>query len=120
MVMESTPRKACRAAYPFLFALFGLTCLLSSSEACPMQSAAELFPGPWLEVTQEIRDILTQNNVSACRQAAGRVSSRNPSEYLLYCTSDEKFWTSWRIQPAARTVQGPGGLLQGIALPEGY
>ena len=67
------------------------------------------FPGPRLEVTQEIRDILDLNKVSACSQAAGRESSLNPGEYLLYCTSDEKLWTSWRVQPAARTIRGPAG-----------
>jgi hypothetical protein len=118
--MESTPRRHCRAAYPFSLVLLGLTCLLNPSEARPMQLPSEQFPGPWLEVTQEIRDILALRMVSACSQAAGRVSSRNPGEYLLYCTSDEKHWTSWRIQPAARTVRGPGRLFQGIELPGGY
>jgi hypothetical protein len=78
------------------------------------------FPGPWLEVTQEIRDILTLNKVSACTQAAARASSQNPGEYLLYCTSDEKLWTSWHIQAGARFVRGPGKLLEGIAPPDGY
>jgi hypothetical protein len=71
-------------------------------------------------VTQEIRDILTLNKVAACSQAAGRESSRDPGVYLLYCTSDEKRWTSWRVQPAARSVRGPGRLFQGIEPPEGY
>jgi hypothetical protein len=50
----------------------------------------------------------------------GRQSSRNPGEYLLYCTRDEKLWTSWRVQPAAHKVRGPGKLFEGIALPESY
>jgi hypothetical protein len=119
-MMESTPRKPRRVAYPFRCALLGLACLLNSSEARPIQSPSEQFPGPWLEVTQEVRDILAVKKVSACSQAAGRESSRNPGEYLLYCTSDEKLWTSWRVQPAARTVRGPGRLFQDIALPNGY
>jgi hypothetical protein len=118
--MESTPRKPRRVAYPFSFALLGLACLLKPSEARPPQLPSEQFPGPWLEVTQEIRDILALKKVFACSQAAQRTSSRNPGEHLLYCTSDEKHWTSWRIYPAARTVQGPGTLLQGLALPDGY
>jgi hypothetical protein len=117
--MESIPRKPLRAAYHCSLALF-LTGLLGTADARPMLSLSEQFPGPWLEVTQEIRDILTLNKVSACSQAAGRESSRNPGEYLLYCTSDEKLWTSWRVQPAARTVRGPGGLVRGIGLPDGY
>jgi hypothetical protein len=118
--MESIPRKPLRAACHCSLVLLGLTCLLGTVDARPMLSASERFPGPWLEVTQEIRDILTLNKVAACSQAAGRESSRNPGEYLLYCTSDEKLWTSWRVQPAARTVRGPGRLFEGIALPEGY
>ena len=118
--MESIPHKPRQAAYHFSLALSWLTCLLSTADARPMLLPAEQFPGPWLEVTQEIRDVLALNKVSACSQAAGRESSRNPGEYLLYCTTDEKLWTSWRVQPAGRTVRGPGRLLQGIAPPEGY
>ena len=115
--MELIPRKRLRAACHCSLAL-GLLCLLGTADARPLPS--EQFPGPWLEVTQEIRDILTHKKVAACSQAAGRESSRDPGVYLLYCTSDEKLWTSWRVQPAARTVRGPGRLFQGIALPEGY
>jgi hypothetical protein len=118
--MESIPRKLVRAAYHCSLALLGLTCLLGTADARPMLLPSEQFPGPWLEITQEIRDVLTLNKVSACSQAAGRESSRAPGEYLLYCTSDEKHWTSWRVQPAAHTVRGPGRLFPGIALPDGY
>jgi hypothetical protein len=116
--MGSIPRKPLRAAYHCSFALLGLTCLLRTADARPMLLQSEQFPGPWLEVTQEIRDVLALNKVSACSQAARRESSRNPGEYLLY--SDEKLWTSWRVRPAARTVRGPGRLFQGIALPDEY
>jgi hypothetical protein len=118
--MASIPRKPLRTACHYGLALLGLTCLLSAADARPMLLPSERFPGPWLEVTQEIRDILTLNKVGACSQAAGRESSSNPGEYLLYCTSDEKLWTSWRVHPAARTVRGPGRLFQDIALPNGY
>jgi hypothetical protein len=118
--MRSIPRNPLRAAYHCSLTLLGLTCLLSTADARPMLLLSEQFPGPWLEVTQEIRDTLALNKVSACSQAARRESSRNPGEYLLYCTSDEKHWTSWRVQPAAHTVRGPGKLFQGIALPDGY
>jgi hypothetical protein len=118
--MESIPRKPLRAVRHCSLALLGLTCLLGAADARPMLLPSERFPGPWLEVTQEVRDILMLNKVSACSQAAGRESSRDPGEYLLYCTSDEKLWTSWRVQPAARTVRGPGRLFQGIGLPDGY
>jgi len=118
--MESIPRKPLRAACHCSLALLGLTCLLGTADARPMLLSSERFPGPWLEVTQEIRDILTLNKVSACSQAVGRESSRNLGEYLLYCTSDEKLWTSWRVQPATGSVRGPGRLFQDIALPDRY
>ena len=44
----------------------------------------------------------------------------NPGVYLLYCTSDEKVWTGWRVKPAARAVRGPSRLFQDIAPPDGY
>jgi len=50
----------------------------------------------------------------------GRHSSRNPDEYLLYCTRDEKLWTSWRVHLAAHKVRGPGKVFEGIALSDGY
>ncbi|WP_057836538.1 hypothetical protein [Bradyrhizobium jicamae] len=117
--MEAIPRKPLRTASHCSLVIL-LACLVGTADARPMLSPAEQFPGPWLEVTQEVRDILTLNKVSACSQAAGRESSRNPGEYLLYCTSDEKRWTSWRVQPAARSVRGPSGLFRDIGLPEGY
>lgn len=116
--MESIPRRPRKVAHHLSLALLGLTSLLCTADARPLPS--EEFPGPWLEVTQEIRDLLAVNKVSACSQAAGRQSLRNPGEYLLYCTSDEKVWTGWRVRPAARAVRGPSRLLQGIALPDGY
>ena len=118
--MESIPRKTLQGAYHCSLALLGLSCLLGTVDARPMLLPSERFPGPWLEVTQDIRDLLTLNKVYACSQAAGRESSLDPGEYLLYCTSDEKLWTSWRVQPAARTVRGPARLFRDIELPTGY
>ena len=69
--MESIPRKPLRAAVYRSLVLLGLTCLLGTADARPMLPS-ERFPGPWLEVTQEVRDFLTLNKVAACSQAAGR------------------------------------------------
>ena len=118
--MESIPRKPLRTAVYRSLVLLGLTCLLGTADARPMPLPSERFPGPWLEITQEVRDFLTLNKISACSQAAGRESSSNPGEFLLYCTSDERLWTSWRVQPATHIVRGPGRLFQDIALPDGY
>jgi hypothetical protein len=100
--------------------MFALVPLVSWADARSKPSPSEQYPGPWLEVTQEVRDTLARHKVSACSEAAGRQSSYDPGEYLLYCTRDERHWTSWRVQPAADTVHGPGGLLEGIQLPESY
>jgi hypothetical protein len=118
--MESTLRKPLRSFFRCGLMLLGLTSLLDMADARPGILPSEQFPGPWLEVTQDIRDVLNQNKVSACSQAMGRESSRNPGDFLLYCTSDEKLWTSWRVQPATHTVGGPGKLYEGIELPDGY
>jgi hypothetical protein len=118
--MESIRRKPLRAFCHCGLTILGLTCLLGTVDARPKLLPSEQFPGPWLEVTQEIRDVLALNEVSACGQAVGRQSSYNPGEYLLYCTRDEKLWTSWRVQPAAHRVRGPGKLFEDIALPDSY
>jgi hypothetical protein len=97
-----------------------LMLLASTADARTKASPSQQYPGPWLEVSQAIRDVLTLNNVLACTQAAGRQSSQNPGEFLLYCTRDEKVWTSWRVEPAAHRLRGPGKLLEGIPLPDSY
>jgi hypothetical protein len=101
--------------------VLGLTCcLLGTADAGSKLSPSEQFPGPWLEVTQQIRDILTLNKISACGQAMARQSSQDPDEYLLYCTRDEKIWTSWHVKPAAQKIRGPYRLSEDIPLPDGY
>jgi hypothetical protein len=101
--------------------LLGLTsCLLGTAEARSRLSPSEQFPGPWLEVTQEIRDVLTLYKVSACSQVMARQSSQDPGEYLLYCTRDEKLWTSWHVQPAVQKIRGPYKLSEDIPLPDEY
>ena len=97
-----------------------LLLLTSAADAGSKISPSDEYPGPWLEISQEIREVLTLNNVSACAQAAGRRSSKNPGEFLLYCTKDERVWTSWRVEPATRRLRGPGKLLEGIPLPDSY
>jgi len=101
---------------------WGLTLfvLISVSTAQAQTKASQRYPGPWFEVSQEVREILTRNHVLACAEAAARQSSENPGEFLLYCTRDEEIWTSWRIEPAKHRLVGPGKLLEGIPLPDGY
>lgn len=100
--------------------ILGLMCVPGMADAQQKLLPSERFPGPWQEVTDEIRNVLTLNKVSACSQALGRQSSRDPDDYLLYCTQDEKLWTSWRVQLATQKVHGPGKLCEDIALPDGY
>ena len=111
------------ALSPFYAGLIGLgmtCCPLGVADAGSKLSPSEQFPGPWLEVTQEIREVLASNKVSACSQAMARQSSQDPGEYLLYCTRDEKHWTSWHVQPATRTVRGPFILSEDIPAPDDY
>ena len=118
--MEAIRHKLLKAFFRSGLTLLGLTFLLGTADARPKISPSEQFPGPWLEVTQEIRDVLTLHKVSACSQAMARQSSQNPDEYLLYCTRDEKLWTSWNVQPAVQKVRGPFTLSEDIPLPDGY
>jgi len=107
-------------SFRFCLMLFVLTSWTDASYAQPELSPSEQYPGPWVEVSQEVRDLLALRKVSACSEAVGRQSSRNPNEYLLYCTQDERHWTSWRVQPATHKVNGPGKLFEGIPAPNGY
>src|SRR5215468_5878298 len=100
--------------------LFLLAARADDVSAQPKFLPSQQYPGPWLEVTAEVRDLLALHQVSACNQAAGRQSSRNSGEYLLYCTQDGRYWTSWRVQPLAHKVRGPGKLLEGIPPPDAY
>ncbi|HEX4989239.1 MAG TPA: hypothetical protein VFW91_10705 [Candidatus Binatia bacterium] len=100
--------------------LFVLTSLADSTYARTSFSPSELYPGPWLEVTQEVRDFLADQKISSCNEAAARQSSHDPGEYLLYCTEDETHWTSWRVRPATHMLHGPGKLLDGIPAPGNY
>jgi hypothetical protein len=118
--MESIRRKLPRAYLRCGLMLLGLTCWLGTADARSKLLPSEQFPGPWAEVTQEIRDVLALNKVFGCSQAMARQSSRDTGEYLLYCTQDEKLWTSWRVQTAGHGVRGPGKLFEDIALPDNY
>ena len=103
-----------------LLTVFAFLPLACSADARSKPSPSEIYPGPWLEITQEVRDTLTLHKVSACNEAVGRQSSRSSGEYLLYCTQDEIYWTSWLVKPAAHKVRGPGTLLDGVPLPDAY
>jgi len=94
-----------------------LLALTSSAGAQSKSSPSEEYPGPWQEITQVVRGFLSDRKVHACSEAVGRQSSRNSDEYLLYCTQDEKHWTSWRVQPATHKLRGPGKLIEGIPPP---
>jgi hypothetical protein len=119
--MKSIQCKSLRSFFLFGLTLLGLTfCSFGAAEARSRLSPSEQFPGPWLETTQEIRDVLSLHKVSACSQAMARQSSQDPGEYLLYCTRDEKLWTSWHVQPATQKVRGPYKLSEDIPMPDGY
>ena len=64
--MESIQRKLPRAYLRCGLMLLGLTCLLGTADARPKLLPSEQFPGPWAEVTEEIREVLALNKVFAC------------------------------------------------------
>lgn len=107
-------------AIRFGLALFALAPWTDALYAQPKSSPLERYPGPWLDVTQEVRDLLAFHKISACSEAVERQSARNSNEYLLYCTQDERHWTSWRVELATRKLHGPGKLFEGIAVPTSY
>lgn len=118
--MQRNQPRPLSLSFRFCLMFFVLTPWTGASYAQPELSPSEQYPGPWVEVPQGVRDLLALRKVSACSEAVGRQSSRNPNEYLLYCTQDERHWTSWRVQPASQKVQGPGKLFEGIPTPNGY
>jgi hypothetical protein len=120
MPVQRTRPRLLLLSFGFCLMLFVLTPWTDASYAQPELFPSEQYPGPWVEVPQEVRDLLARRKISACSEAVGRKSSRNPNEYLLYCTQYERHWTSWRVQPAAHKVQGPGKLFEGIPAPNGY
>ena len=101
-----------------VFALVPLACL---ADARSKPSPSEIYPGPWLEITQEIRDTLTLRKVSVCNEAVGRQSSLDSGEYSLHSAlKTRSIRTSWLVKPPAHKVRGPGNLLDGIPLPDTY
>jgi hypothetical protein len=67
-----------------------LLVLTSFADSARVQSkSSEEYPGPWREITQDVREFLALHKVYACNSAVGRQSSRNSDDYLLYCTRAE-------------------------------
>jgi len=120
MIMQRKQSRRLSLSFRCGLTLFLLAPWADAAFAQPKFLPSQQYPGPWLEVTEEVKDLLVLHKISACNQAAGRQSSRNSGEYLLYCTQDERHWTSWRVQPLAHKVRGPGKLLEGIQQPDAY
>ena len=79
-----------------------LTSLASAANARPGFSASEHYPGPWLEITQEIREVLALHKISACNQAAGRQSSRKAGNisYIARATRKSGPAGTWSLRHA--------------------
>jgi hypothetical protein len=66
------------------------------------------YPGPWREdFHRGITQTLVTNQISGCGQYKYRESALDPSEYVVYCTSDGKFWTAYLIWPKIGKLMGP-------------
>jgi hypothetical protein len=99
-------------------ALLVLAWLASAASISSTLSLAHRYPGPWVELTQSVRHVLNLRNVTACNQAVARPSVRHSDDYLLYCSSDARHWTRWRVLPAVQKVRGPAELVEGIPPPQ--
>ena len=110
--MESIPRKPLRTASHCSLALLGLTCLLGTADARPVLPS-ERFPGPWLEVTQEIRDIVDLNKVSAQPGRRTRIVAQPRRISPVLHIGREA------LDKLARTTRGAHGSRPGQAVP-GY
>ena len=105
--MESIQRKPPTAYLRCGLTLLGLTCLLGTADARPKLLPSEQFPGPWAEVAEEIREVLALNKVFACSQAVARQSSRDPGDYLLYCTRTRSFGRAGACNPRRTRFAAP-------------
>jgi hypothetical protein len=120
MVMASIQHQSLTALFCSCLTLSLLAPLATLVHAQPKFSLSERYPGPWVEVTQPIRDILDRNEVLECGQAVARQSSKDPGEHPLYCTRDEKQWTRWHVWPASHKLSGPDKIFSSIPLPDSY
>ena len=84
-------------------------CLLAGScSKEPELSMAQMYPGPWREEFDlSITKALAVNNIKGCGQYMYRAHYRQKGEYLVYCTGDGKFWTSYLVWAPTERVMGP-------------
>src|SRR5262249_682945 len=70
-----------RSTSPFFaLTLLAASPMLGIATAHPKPLPSESYPGPWLEIGQEIRDILILRGISAGTEAVGRRSSYRNDE----------------------------------------
>ena len=113
-IMESIPRKPLRAVCHCSLVLLGLTYLLGTADARPMLLPSERFPGPWLEVTQEVRDVLTAKQDCCLQSGRGTriVEQSRRISSVLHIGREA-------LDKLARTTRGAHRSRPGQALP-GY
>jgi len=71
-------------------------------------SMAERYPGPWrTDFNLDITKALAQNNVRGCGEYKYRPSAVNRGEYLVNCTSDGRYWSSYLVWVPLNKVMGP-------------
>ena len=99
-----------------VFALVPVACL---ADARSKPSPSEIYPGPWLEITQEVRDTLTLRKVSACNEAVGRQSSVDSGNIFCIALKTRLIGQAGSLS-RRRKGGGPGTLLDGIPLPDTY
>ncbi len=82
----------------------------ASSEPATYRSktVSDMYPAPWrYEFNTEITRTLVAAKVSACGIYRYRVSRDSNSEYLVYCSRDNKHWLAYLVWPNISKTLGP-------------
>lgn len=80
----------------------------SDSDAFKPEQISQTYPGPWLhEFNTEITRTLVAADIKACGIYRYRVSRKSKTEFLVYCSRDNKHWQAYMVWPNIRKVLGP-------------
>src|SRR5215813_3267359 len=76
MVMQRKRFRRISLSFRCGLTLFLLTPWNDAAIAQPKFLPLRQYPGPWLEITQEVRDFLALHKVSACNQAGASIVAK--------------------------------------------
>jgi hypothetical protein len=68
----------------------------------------DLYPGAWLyDFDPALSSALAEAGVSKCGIYRYRFSRTTKTEYLVYCSQDNKKWLAYMVWPNIHKVKGP-------------